>query len=69
MTIPTWAVPQQKTKSPDRRNVPIQMGEDEIERADAVAAVTGQTRSQLLKRIIKDALFSTETEHLLRGRK
>lgn len=42
------------------------MTEQEIERADALATATGQTRSQLLKRLVHDELYSSESEQILR---
>lgn len=65
-STPTWALPDTDTSQLKRRNVPISMTEHEIERADALATATGQTRSQLLKRLVHDELYSSESEQILR---
>lgn len=69
-STPEWAQPEvEDTVHPKRRNVPISMTEEEIERVDAVASKTRQSRSQLLKRIVHSALYSADTETMLGIRK
>ena len=70
VSTPEWALPDLEDPAhPKRRNVPISMTEEEIERVDAVASKTGQSRSQLLKRIVHSALYSADTERMLGLRK
>lgn len=57
MNKPEWAKPDTDNKEPSKRNIPITLTEEEIQRADALAARSGQTRSKLLQRIVRTELY------------
>ena len=64
MNIPEWANPEQIQTGLVRRNIPISLSEEQIERADMLAARTNQTRSRMLQRIVECALRNPELETL-----